>query len=124
MKKYILYLVLIVTINSTLFAQYNQAQDSTTTQNLDEVLVKAVRVKPDAPITHSNVSKKDIQKRNLGQDIPVLLNYLPSVVSSSDAGAGIGYTYLRVRGTDATPIRLIWAHCLQARGIVAILKSV
>ncbi len=87
MKKYILYLVLIVTINSTIFAQNNQAQDSTTTQNLDEVLVKAVRVKPNAPITHSNVSKKDIQKRNLGQDIPILLNYLPSVVSSSDAGA-------------------------------------
>ena len=58
MKKYILYLVLIVTINSTLFAQNNQSQDSTTTQNLDEVLVKAVRVKSNAPITHSNVSKK------------------------------------------------------------------
>ncbi|MGB0455982.1 MAG: TonB-dependent receptor [Flavobacteriaceae bacterium] len=106
MKKYILYLVLIVTINSTIFAQNNQAQDSITTQNLDEVLVKAVRVKPNAPITHSNVSKKDIQKRNLGQDIPILLNYLPSVVSSSDAGAGIGYTYLRVRGTDATRVNV------------------
>lgn len=99
-------MVLIVTINSTLFAQNNQSQDSTTTQNLDEVLVKAVRVKSNAPITHSNVSKKDIQKRNLGQDIPVLLNYLPSVVSSSDAGAGIGYTYLRVRGTDATRVNV------------------
>jgi len=106
MKKYILYLVLIVTINSTLFAQNNQTQDSTTTQNLDEVLVKAVRVKPNAPITHSNVLKNDIQKRNLGQDIPVLLNYLPSVVSSSDAGAGIGYTYLRVRGTDANRVNV------------------
>ena len=106
MKKYILYLVFFVTTNFTLFAQNNQSQDSTTTQNLDEVLVKAVRVKPNAPITHSNVSKKDLQKRNLGQDIPVLLNYLPSVVSSSDAGAGIGYTYLRVRGTDATRVNV------------------
>ena len=106
MKNYILYLVLIVTANASLFAQNNQTQDSTATQNLDEVLVKAVRVKPNAPITHSNVSKEEIQKRNLGQDIPVLLNYLPSVVSSSDAGAGIGYTYLRVRGSDATRVNI------------------
>ena len=68
---------------------------------LEEVLVSAVRVKANAPVTHSNLSKKEIAKRNLGQDIPVLLNYMPSVVSSSDAGAGIGYTYLRVRGSDA-----------------------
>jgi iron complex outermembrane receptor protein len=68
---------------------------------LEEVLVSAVRVKANAPVTHSNLSKKEISKRNLGQDIPILLNYMPSVVSSSDAGAGIGYTYLRVRGSDA-----------------------
>ena len=68
---------------------------------LEEVLVSAVRVKANAPVTHSNLSKKEIAKRNLGQDIPILLNYMPSVVSSSDAGAGIGYTYLSVRGSDA-----------------------
>jgi iron complex outermembrane receptor protein len=106
MKNFILYLVLIVVVYTPLLAQDNQPQDSTKLQNLDEVLVKAVRVKPNAPITHSNISKKDIQKRNLGQDIPVLLNYLPSVVSSSDAGAGIGYTYLRVRGSDATRVNV------------------
>ena len=83
-----------------------KSQDSTTTQNLDEVFVKSVRVDSKAPITHSNVGKDDIQKRNLGQDIPILLNYLPSVVSSSDAGAGVGYTYLRVRGTDATRVNV------------------
>lgn len=104
MKNYILYLALIVVAPQ--WAQENQRQDSTQTQNLDEVLVKAVRVQPNAPITHSNVTKKDLQKRNLGQDIPVLLNYLPSVVSSSDAGAGIGYTYLRVRGSDATRVNV------------------
>lgn len=104
MKNYILYLALIVV--APLWAQENQLQDSTQTQNLDEVLVKAVRVQPNAPITHSNVTKEDLQKRNLGQDIPVLLNYLPSVVSSSDAGAGIGYTYLRVRGSDATRVNV------------------
>jgi iron complex outermembrane receptor protein len=106
MKKYILCLALLAVLYSPLIAQDIQTQDSTATQNLDEVLVKAVRVQPNAPITHSNVTKKDIAKRNLGQDIPVLLNYLPSVVSSSDAGAGIGYTYLRVRGSDATRVNV------------------
>ncbi len=73
---------------------------------LDEVLVEAVRVKPNAPVTHSNLSKKEISKRNLGQDIPVLIKYLPSVTSSTDAGAGVGYTYMRVRGSDATRINV------------------
>lgn len=73
---------------------------------LDEVLVSAVRVKADAPVTHSNLSKKEISKRNLGQDIPILMNYLPSVISSSDAGAGIGYTYIRVRGSDASRVNV------------------
>lgn len=106
MKNYILCLAFLALSYTPLIAQDTQTQDSTSTQNLDEVLVKAVRVQPNAPITHSNVTRKDIAKRNLGQDIPVLLNYLPSVVSSSDAGAGIGYTYLRVRGSDATRVNV------------------
>ncbi|MGB0879226.1 MAG: TonB-dependent receptor [Polaribacter sp.] len=73
---------------------------------LDEVLVSAVRVQADAPVTHSNLTKKEIAKRNLGQDIPILLNYLPSVTTSSDAGAGIGYTYIRVRGSDASRVNV------------------
>ena len=73
---------------------------------LDEVLVSAVRVQADAPVTHSNITKKEIAKRNLGQDIPILLNYLPSVTTSSDAGAGIGYTYIRVRGSDASRVNV------------------
>ncbi len=81
-------------------------QDSTKTQNLDEVLVKAVRVSADAPITHSNLNKEQLEKRNLGQDIPTMVNYLPSVVTTSDAGAGIGYTGIRVRGTDATRVNV------------------
>ncbi|MDH7912158.1 TonB-dependent receptor [Winogradskyella sp. SYSU M77433] len=76
-------------------------QDSTKTEKLDEVLVKAVRVDAKSPITHSNVTKKDIEKRNLGQDIPILLNYLPSVVTTTDAGAGVGYTGIRVRGISS-----------------------
>lgn len=81
-------------------------QLSSTEEVLDEVLVSAVRVKADAPVTHSNLTKREIAKRNLGQDIPILMNYLPSVVSSSDAGAGIGYTYIRVRGSDASRVNV------------------
>ncbi|MFI1772935.1 TonB-dependent receptor [Thalassobellus citreus] len=88
-------------------AQQNQVQqDSTKTEKLDEVLVNAVRVNADSPITHSNVTKEQLEKRNLGQDIPILLNYLPSVVTTSDAGAGVGYTGIRVRGTDATRVNV------------------
>jgi len=78
-----------------------QTQDSIPTNTLDEVLVKSVRVSADSPITHSNVDKGELEKRNLGQDLPILLNYLPSVVTTSDAGAGVGYTGIRVRGVSA-----------------------
>ena len=74
--------------------------------NLNEVLVSAVRVKSTSPVTHSNVTKEELEKRNLGQDIPILLNYLPSVVTTSDAGAGVGYTGIRVRGSDATRVNI------------------
>lgn len=74
--------------------------------NLEEVLVAAVRVKSTSPVTHSNVTKEDLEARNLGQDIPALLNYLPSVVTTSDAGAGIGYSGIRVRGSDATRVNI------------------
>lgn len=73
---------------------------------LDAVLVSAIRVDTDAPVTFSNLSAKDLESRNLGQDIPVLMNYLPSVVTTSDAGAGVGYTGIRVRGSDATRVNV------------------
>ncbi len=90
---------LLISVSS--FAQQKIEQDSTKTEKLDEVLVKAVRVRATSPITHSNITKKDLEKRNLGQDIPILLNFLPSVVTTSDAGAGVGYTGIRIRGVSA-----------------------
>jgi len=84
-----------------LHGQEIQQQDSTKIEVLDEVLVKAVRVDATSPITHSNISGEELEKRNLGQDVPTLLNYLPSVVTTTDAGAGIGYTGIRVRGINA-----------------------
>src|SRR5690606_39514061 len=83
-----------------------KAQDSTKIESLDEVLVQAIRVDADSPITHSNLDKEELEKRNLGQDVPYMLNYLPSVVTTSDAGAGVGYTYIRVRGSDASRVNV------------------
>lgn len=105
MKNLFLFLTLLV-LSVSVNAQEEKQKDTTKIQQLDEVLVKAVRVDADSPITHSNVSKAEIKKRNLGQDVPILLNYLPSVVTTSDAGAGIGYTGIRVRGTDATRVNV------------------
>ena len=90
------------------FASFSQekVQDTTKVNQLDEVLVSAVRVTTKTPVSFSNLDKKEIKFRNLGQDIPILMNYLPSVVTTSDAGNGVGYTGIRVRGSDATRVNI------------------
>jgi iron complex outermembrane receptor protein len=105
MKKITLVFLLLV---SSIYAQEETKKDSINflDEVLDEVIVQAVRVNSDSPVTHSNLSKKEIYKRNLGQDIPILMNYMPNVVTSSDAGAGVGYTYIRVRGSDASRVNV------------------
>ncbi len=87
--------------NKTLNIDLNEAIES-----LDEVSVQGIRVNADSPITHSNFSKEEISKRNLGQDIPILMNFLPNVVSTSDTGNGIGYTSIRVRGSDNSRVNV------------------
>ncbi|MBF4493916.1 TonB-dependent receptor [Flavobacterium sp. MR2016-29] len=87
-------------------SSFSQQQDSTKVNSLDEVLVSAVRVTTKTPVSFNNLDKKDIKYRNLGQDIPILMNYLPSVVTTSDAGNGFGYTGIRVRGSDATRVNV------------------
>jgi len=74
--------------------------------NLEDVIVRSVRVDADSPITHSNLTKEEIRERNLGQDIPILMQFMPSVVSTSDAGNGVGYTGIRVRGSDASRVNV------------------
>ena len=94
---------------SVLLAQQPSSEtikDSLTTISLEEVLLTGIRAKDDIPVTFTNVSRQDLAPRNLGQDIPILLNYLPGVVTTSDAGAGIGYTGIRVRGSDATRVNV------------------
>ena len=83
-----------------------QEQPKDSVKSIEEVLISGVRAKDKNPITFTNVSKAQIAPRNLGQDIPVLLNYLPSVVTSTDAGAGVGYTSMRVRGSDGSRINV------------------
>lgn len=73
---------------------------------LNEVFLSAVRVTANSPITFSNLSNEEIEDRNLGQDIPALMQYLPGVVMTSDAGAGIGYSSIRVRGTESRGINV------------------
>ncbi len=74
--------------------------------DLREVEVVANRASAKSPIAFTNVLKSDIEKSNSGRDIPYLLGMTPSVVSASDAGGGIGYTYMRVRGSDASRINV------------------
>ena len=81
-------------------------KDTTKVTELKEVTISSVRAKDKNPITYTNVSKEEIAPRNLGQDVPVLLQYLPSVVSTTDAGNGVGYTYMRVRGSDGSRINV------------------
>lgn len=69
---------------------------------VDEVTVTATRANSLTPVTYTNVSKEEIQERNLGQDAPYLLKWTPSVVVNSDAGTGTGYTGIWIRGSDPT----------------------
>ena len=97
MKKFVFVLL---AFSLSLSAQ-ESVLDSLEVQNLEEVIVSSVRVKDNIPIAFNNISKEEISKRNLGQDIPILLNFLPNVVTTSDAGAGIGYTGIRIRGVNS-----------------------
>ena len=100
---FLFFVVLSCSLSS--FAQ-EETKDSTKAKSLEEVIVKATRADEKTPVTFSNFTKKDFSKRNLGQDIPVLMNYLPSVVTTTDAGNGVGYTGIRVRGSDATRVNV------------------
>ena len=100
------YYAFIFLLSATILQAQEKLQDTTKIQALEQVYLNGVRVRADSPITHSNLTKQDLAKRNLGQDIPVLLNYLPGVVTTSDAGAGVGYTGIRVRGSDATRVNV------------------
>jgi iron complex outermembrane receptor protein len=73
----------------------------------EEVLITAgTNVRKNTPVAVTNLNSKDLQPLNLGQDIPFLLRFTPSVVVTSDNGTGIGYTGMRIRGSDATRVNV------------------
>ena len=72
----------------------------------DEIKVISTRAKENSPFSFTNISKSFIEKNNSGKDIPFLINSTPSTYSTSDAGNGIGYTGVRIRGSDATRINV------------------
>lgn len=72
----------------------------------DEVVVSATRASKNTATTYKDLNRAEIAKKNVGQDLPYILNQTPSVVVSSDAGAGVGYTGIRIRGSDATRINV------------------
>src|SRR2546428_2283684 len=72
----------------------------------DEVVVRSTRASNNSATTFKNISKEDLNKQNLGQDLPFLLNQTPSTVVNSDAGNGVGYTGIRIRGSDASRTNL------------------
>ncbi|SKC09120.1 TonB-dependent receptor [Dyadobacter psychrophilus] len=79
---------------------------SKSTYQADEVIINATRANDKSAMAYSTVTAEAIDKQNLGQDLPVLLNFTPSLVSTSDAGAGVGYSGIRIRGSDATRINV------------------
>lgn len=72
----------------------------------DEVIVRATRATEKSATTYKNLSKADLEVNNFGQDLPFLLNNTPGVVVTSDAGAGVGYTGIRIRGSDASRVNV------------------
>ncbi len=72
----------------------------------DEILISATRANSKTPVAYTNITGDEIASRNMGQDIPYLLQLTPSFVATSDAGAGVGYTNFRIRGTDLNRINV------------------
>ena len=75
-------------------------------QELDEIVVSAVRAPQNAPFAQTTLTSEDIEEHNTGQDMPYLLKLTPSLTFSSDGGVGIGYTNMTIRGTDLSRINV------------------
>ena len=108
-KDLLLFAAFIFGVATTAGAAKNKAGeriDTLKARQLQEVQVISTRASKKAPLAFTNVSKNDIQAVNYGKDIPYLLALTPSITLTSDAGNGIGYTTLRVRGTDPSRVNI------------------
>ena len=103
--------ILLVVLPGVIFAQSDSAakvDDSLkrAALYLEPVEVRAIRASENSPFTKTTITGRELKKINLGQDLPFLLNQTPSVIINSDAGNGVGYTGIRIRGSDATRINM------------------
>ena len=90
----------------SVLASAQQREEASDTLHLPEVEVLATRASSNTPVAFTTVSKEQLAAVNYGRDLPYLLSFTPGVLTTSDAGAGVGYTSMRVRGTDATRINV------------------
>lgn len=105
MKKIFL-AIAFVSLSFSVHAQDTSVHQLGDTLMLDNIEVTSIRAADKAPFTKTNLSKEQISKVNFGQDLPFVLNQTPSVVVNSDAGNGVGYTGIHIRGTDASRINV------------------
>jgi iron complex outermembrane receptor protein len=104
--KRIAILITVAIVGNTVFGQTKDSTKRDSFLLLEPVEVKAIRAGENSPFAKTNLTKKQIEKLNLGQDLPFILNQTPSVVVNSDAGNGVGYTGIRIRGSDASRINV------------------
>src|SRR6187549_2674371 len=104
--KRIAILITVAIVGNTAFGQTKDSTKRDSFLLLEPVELKAIRAGENSPFTKTNLTKKQIEKMNLGQDLPFILNQTPSVVVNSDAGNGVGYTGIRIRGSDASRINV------------------
>ena len=104
--KRIAILIIAAIVGNAVFGQTKDSSKRDSFLLLEPVEVKAIRAGENSPFTKTNLTKKQIEKLNLGQDLPFILNQTPSVVVNSDAGNGVGYTGIRIRGSDASRINV------------------
>lgn len=93
-------------VATTQAAELDTQLDTLKSVELQNVQVVATRATHKTPVAFTNMSKEQLKAVNFGQDIPYLLSLTPSITMTSDAGNGIGYTSLRVRGTDPSRINI------------------
>lgn len=104
MKKVFLALIVLISTNSELSAQLQA--DTLSNIKLEEVIVSATRAGENTPVSYSNIDEAQLKKQNAANNLPIVLQTLPSLVSFTEGGTGVGNTSLRIRGTDATRINV------------------
>ena len=104
MKKVLFALLVLISFHCQVSAQAQA--DSLSNVHLEEVVVSATRAGKNTPVSYTNIGEAQLKKNNTAQNIPVVLQTLPSLVAITEGGTGVGNTSLRIRGTDATRINV------------------